>query len=108
MNVVYRTYLEPMQTHMHALFVLADGARWATIKNFEVGYLSAFHAPRQQGSTAFKALRVTMRRSCVFLCRETAPFLIAQWQTWGRDLTITLLDVMIIVLLVSGLLACVG
>lgn len=79
MNVVYRTYLEPMQTHQNAIFVLADGARWATIKNFDNGYLSAFHAPRQQGSSAFKALRATMRRSCVFLCLETAPFLIAQW-----------------------------
>ena len=72
-NAVYQTCLERVQNH-HTIFVIADGARWSSIKGLQGSYMEEFHRPRRQGSTAFKMLKKTILRSMLFLFLESTLF----------------------------------
>lgn len=77
-NCVYKTRLEPNQTHQLAIFYVADGARWASIQCCELCYFAVQHKARKAGSTAMKALKRTVTRFVLLMALESTGCLVLQ------------------------------
>lgn len=75
---VYRTRLEPVQTHMGAIMALAGGARQATICFQESTYMRKVHSMRRVGTTAYKVMKKESLLGSLQLVVETALFLNVQ------------------------------
>lgn len=75
---VYKTMLEPVQTHMGATMALAGGARQATILFQEIAYMHNLHARRNVGTTAYKVLKKEAALGTLRLLLETALFATVQ------------------------------
>lgn len=75
---VYKTMLEPVQTHMGATMALAGGARQATILFQEITYMQKLHARRNVGTTAYKVMKQEAALGVLRLLLEAALFLTVQ------------------------------